>query len=122
MKRVLVVDDNAMVRRVLKEFLSKKGFEVGEASGGAEAVALFDEFQPDLMLLDIKMPGMDGLEVLQKIGAKSSHVRIIMLTAVNDDKTGQEALALGAADFLIKPINLEQVQTHLDVHGILQSE
>ena len=111
-----------MVRQVLKEFLSKKGYDVGEASGGAEAIITFDEFQPDLMLLDIKMPDMDGLDVLQKISAKSSHVRIIMLTAVNDDIIGREALELGAADFLIKPIDLGQVQTHLDVYGVLQSD
>ena len=61
------------------------------------------------MLLDIKMPDMDGLEVLKEIRAKSSHVRIIMLTAVNDDIMGREALELGAADFLIKPIDLGQV-------------
>ena len=74
------------------------------------------------MLLDIEMPDMDGLEVLQKISAKSSHVRIIMLTAVNDDIIGREALELGAADFLIKHIDLGQVQTHLDVYGVLQSD
>lgn len=122
MKRVLVVDDNEMVRRVLLEFLSRRGYEVGEAAGGVEAINAFHDFQPDLMLLDIKMPDMDGLEVLQKIDARSSRVRVIMLTAVNDDETGREALALGATDFLIKPINLEQVQTHLDVYGLLQSD
>jgi DNA-binding NarL/FixJ family response regulator len=104
--RVLLVDDQALVRAGFKALLDAQADieVVGEASDGAEGVALAIEHVPDVILMDIRMPGMDGLDATRRIGADPAlaGVRVIMLTTFDLDEHVFEALGLGAAGFLVK--------------------
>jgi len=102
--RVLLVDDQALVRAGFRALLDAQDdiTVVGEASEGAEAVSLATEHVPDVILMDIRMPGMDGLEATRRIAAALPDVRVIMLTTFDLDEHVFEALSLGAAGFLVK--------------------
>ncbi|RMG57790.1 MAG: response regulator [Deltaproteobacteria bacterium] len=84
MKKILVVDDEENIRLLYQEELSDDGYEVEVARDGEEALAKFEEFRPDLITLDLKMPGMDGIEVLHRIREKDRSVPIILLTAYSE--------------------------------------
>ena len=105
--KVLVVDDELEVRQVLREFLSSRGYDVTTASGGAEAVAIVETIKPDLVLLDVAMPDMDGVETLKRIVAIEPALAVIMVTANVDIGTTSKLLALGAVDYVPKPIDLD---------------
>ena len=122
MKRILVVDDKAMFRGALVAFLSTKGYEIAEAKDGPIALELFDSFDPDMVLLDIYMPEMNGIDVLKKIKERKPDADVIMLTAVNEKSIGEEAMKIGALDFIAKPFDFDQLETSLSVHFLLQSE
>ena len=104
MIRVLLVDDQALVRAGFKALLdAQDDIEVvGEAADGADGVALATEHVPDVILMDIRMPGVDGLEATRRIAAELPDVRVIMLTTFDLDEHVFEALQLGAAGFLVK--------------------
>ncbi len=104
---VLVVDDELEVRQVLREFLSSRGYDVTTASGGAEAVAIVETIKPDLILLDVAMPDMDGVETLKRIVAIEPALAVIMVTANSDIGTTSKLLALGAVDYVPKPFDLD---------------
>jgi two-component system, NtrC family, response regulator AtoC len=110
MSGVLVVDDESSVREILAEFLTLKGYEVKSASNGVEALRLVQEDRPHLILLDVCMPGMNGLEVLQKIREIDQEVGVIMVTGFNEDGMGLEALQLGAFDYITKPLDFEYLE------------
>jgi CheY-like chemotaxis protein len=105
--KVLVVDDELEVRQVLHEFLSSRGYDVSTASGGAEAVAIVGAIRPDLVLLDVAMPDMDGVETLKRIVAIEPALAVIMVTANADIATTSKLLALGAVDYVPKPVDLD---------------
>jgi len=105
--KVLVVDDELEVRQVLREFLSRRGYDVTTASGGAEAVAIVETVKPDLILLDVAMPEMDGVETLKRIVAIEPTLAVIMVTANSDIGTTSKLLALGAVDYVPKPFDLD---------------
>ena len=105
--KVLVVDDEPEVRLVLFEFLSSRGYDVTAASGGAEAVALVETIKPDLVLLDVAMPDMDGVETLKRIVAIEPALAVIMVTANADIGVTSKLLALGAVDYVPKPFDLD---------------
>jgi DNA-binding response OmpR family regulator len=105
--KVLVVDDEMEVRQVLFEFLSSRGYDVSTASGGAEAVAMVETIKPDLVLLDVAMPDMDGVETLKRIVAIEPAMAVIMVTANTDIGTTSKLLALGAVDYVPKPVDLD---------------
>jgi CheY-like chemotaxis protein len=105
MARILVVDDEPDSVDLLVEYLTIKGHTAITAANGAEALRRLKEDRPHLILLDILMPGMDGLEVLQQARAIDSQVGIIVVTAVHEEALGREALTLGAFDFITKPID-----------------
>jgi DNA-binding response OmpR family regulator len=105
--KVLVVDDELEVRQVLFEFLSSRGYDVSTASGGAEAVAVVETIKPDLVLLDVAMPDMDGVETLKRIVAIEPALAVIMVTANADISTTSKLLALGAVDYVPKPFDLD---------------
>jgi two-component system chemotaxis response regulator CheY len=110
MARVLVVDDAAFMRKVVSDALSKGGHEViGEASNGVEAIARYQELQPELMTLDITMPEMDGLAALKEIMAMDPRARIIMCSALGQESKVLEAIKAGAKDFVVKPFKTERV-------------
>ena len=108
--RILVVDDEAHVRDVLKDFLERKGYVVSTASDGAEALSAVQKEKPQLVLLDVRMPGMDGLEALRRIRAADGTVGVIMLTAVHDEAIAREAMRSDAYDYVTKPVSLRYLE------------
>jgi len=113
--KVLVVDDEPEVRQVLLEFLSSRGYDVSVASGGAEAVALVESTRPDLVLLDVAMPGMDGVETLKRIVAIDPELAVIMVTANADIGVTSKLLALGAVDYVPKPFDLDYLDQAVSI-------
>ena len=110
MRKVLVVDDEPQAVELLEEFLTAKGYAVVGASGGEEALRRLKEERPHLMLLDIRMPVMDGLEVLRRAREIDREVGIIMVTAVSEENTGREALRMGAYDYITKPLDFDYLE------------
>ena len=107
--RILVVDDEAEIRRSVRMILEYEGHDVQEASSGPEALALVQREAPDLVFLDIKMPGMDGLEVLQKMRELNDALPIVIISGHATVSTAVEATKLGAFDFIEKPLSSERV-------------
>ena len=107
-KYVMVVDDESSMRKVLKEALEREGYVVIEADGGKEALVLMQEIQPDLVILDIKMPEMDGFQVLEHI-RRISEIPVIMLSGLGEVTTIHDALSAGADDFLKKPFHIREL-------------
>lgn len=110
MAKVLVVDDEPEAVELLVEFLSSKGYEVLTAGGGEEALRRVKEDRPHLVLLDIRMPKMNGIEVLRRIREIDPEMGVIMVTAVNEEDMGRKALELGAFDYIVKPLDLKYLE------------
>jgi DNA-binding response OmpR family regulator len=106
--RVLVVDDEPMVREVLARYLEKEGFAVEEAEDGEEALSRFEAAAPDLVLLDLMLPRVDGLEVFRRIRERAS-TAVIMLTAKGEETERVVGLELGADDYITKPFSPREV-------------
>src|SRR5689334_22400362 len=107
--RILVIDDEAAVRDSLKMTLEYDGNDVTLAATGEEGVKLIEREAPDLVFLDVKMPGMDGLEVLQKVRQFVDATPIVVISGHGDISTAVEATRLGAFDFIEKPLERERV-------------
>jgi YesN/AraC family two-component response regulator len=107
--RVLVVDDELFVGELMKEYLSIIGYEVTAVSNGEDALSVFQQSPPHIVILDIRMPGMGGMEVLKAIKEKNRTTAVIMLSAYGDPETVNEALRLGADHYLQKPMNLKHL-------------
>ncbi len=107
MQRILVVDDDQSVTSVLKRGLTYEGFIVETASSGFEALASARERYPDLVILDIMLPGMDGLEVLRRMRSADPQLPILMLTAKDTSADQVEGLQRGADDYVVKPFTFE---------------
>ena len=105
--RLLIVDDQKLMRQGLRTLLElESGFEVvGEAGDGQSALNVYEELQPDVVLMDIRMPGMDGVEATRRIHEKWSGARVIILTTFNDDAYVFEALRVGALGYLLKDLS-----------------
>ena len=115
MRDVLIVDDDFMVAEIHRRFVERiEGFQpVAVARSGAEALAAAAAHRPHLILLDVYLPDMTGLEVLHRLRADGDHVGVIMITAARELDTVRGALDVGAADYLIKPFEFDQLQTKL---------
>jgi DNA-binding NtrC family response regulator len=107
---ILVVDDEKEICDLFDEALTQEGYEVVTATDGVEALSLGRQSRLDVALLDIKMPGMDGIEVLQKLREVKKDVEVIVLTGYGTLKTAKEAMRLGAYDYLTKPFDLRLVK------------
>jgi two-component system nitrogen regulation response regulator NtrX len=107
--RILVIDDEAEIRRSVRMILEYEGYEVIEASSGPEGVTLAEREGPDLVFLDIKMPGMDGLDALQRIKATNETLPVVIISGHGTVSTAVEATKLGAFDFIEKPLASERV-------------
>jgi DNA-binding NtrC family response regulator len=112
--KVLVVDDEEALRYLLSTELSAEGYEVDTAGDGDEAIEAIKKSDYDVVLLDIKMPRVDGFEVLKFIKQNKPEIKVIMLTAYADVKNAIEALKLGASDFVSKPYDLEDILTSIN--------
>lgn len=111
---VLVVDDEEAVRRVISRKLRREGYDCVSAADGREALDKVTAEHFEVVLLDIKMPGMSGMQALPRIVAESPNTCVIMSTAVVDVQTALEALNLGACDFITKPFDLDDVARRVD--------
>jgi two-component system, chemotaxis family, chemotaxis protein CheY len=111
-KRILVVDDANFMRMIVKDTLTPHGFEiVGEASNGNEAVAKYEQLKPDLVTMDITMKEKDGVAAAREILAKDPNARIIMVTALGQERMLMDCLSLGVKDFVVKPFEPERIVT-----------
>jgi DNA-binding NtrC family response regulator len=111
--RVLVIDDEDAIRKSLRMVLEYEGYEFLEAASGPEGLETLKRESPDAVLLDIKMPGMDGLEVLQAARGRDAQIPILMISGHGDIPTAVEAIHKGAYDFLEKPLESQRVLTSL---------
>jgi CheY-like chemotaxis protein len=119
--RILVVDDSVPVRALLTEYLETRGYAVVAAASGPEALIAFVSEQPDVVLLDIRMPGMDGCQVLRRLRQADPGVPVIMVTANEDEVLARETLSIGAFDYVAKPFDLEHVG-RIVTEALLHSE
>ncbi len=110
MTSVLVVDDAMFMRATLKKLLTEAGFEVaGEAENGQMAVERYQELKPDVVMMDITMPEMNGLDALKEIMKIDPGAKVVMCTALGQERTVMEAVEAGAKDYIIKPFKAEKV-------------
>lgn len=108
--RILVVDDAAFMRMMIKEVLTKNGFDVcGEAENGAKALERYNELTPDLVIMDITMPEVNGIDALKNIRAANSSAKVIMCSAMGQQAMVIEAIQSGAKDFIVKPFQADRV-------------
>ena len=108
--KILVIDDDTSLRRVLEYNLQEAGYAVATASSGEEGVALFDEISPALVITDMKMPGMDGMQVLKGVKERSPETLVIMITAFGTVDIAVEAMKNGAYDYITKPFNRDELR------------
>lgn len=110
MANILIVDDSRTSRKVLRSILEEAGHTVvGEAVNGENGVEMYDQLKPDIVTLDITMPVMDGLEALRAIREKDSNAKVIMVTAAGQNGKIMEAVKRGAAEFVTKPFDQDQI-------------
>jgi two-component system chemotaxis response regulator CheY len=109
MAKILVVDDAEFLRVRITKMLSGEGHDIVEAENGVKAVGIYKSLKPDLVLMDITMPEMDGLAALKEIRAFDSAARVVMLTALGQESVVLEAIKSGARDFVVKPFDRERV-------------
>src|SRR5689334_15613400 len=107
--RILIVDDEHLIRWSLEQNLKKQNYDVLTAGNGEDALKLVREEQPDLVLLDIQMPGISGLEVLEKVKEIDEDIIVIMVTAQGGLETAVTAMRMGAYDYINKPFNLDEM-------------
>jgi DNA-binding response OmpR family regulator len=117
--RVLVVDDELEMRKMLSEHLREKGYEVLEAADGEEALARMPEYRPNIVLLDLMMAGIGGMETLRRVKAMAPETCVIMVTAIEEIETAQTALSRGASDYVTKPFSLQYLDSVLEVHLLM---
>ena len=110
MRKILVVDDEIDVCEFVKIFFEERGYRVFTALNGAEAVSIVQRERPDLILLDIKMKGMDGLATLRQIKEVHKDAKVIMVTALEDQDKVEEAYKNGAIDYITKPLALDHLE------------
>lgn len=108
-RTILVVDDAAFMRMMIRDILAKEGYTIHEAVNGRDAVEKFGELQPDLTTMDITMPEVDGISALRTIRASYPNARVLMVSAMGQQKMIVEALEAGAVDFLVKPFQPTKV-------------
>ena len=118
---VLVVDDEEGIRKALERFLTRVGYQVAAASNATEALERLAAVHPQTMLCDIRMPETSGVELLPKALAQDPDLAVIWLTAIDEPRTAVECLKLGAYDYLIKPVDLEELELSLQ-HALRQRQ
>jgi len=110
MASILLADDLAFIKMVQKEVLNKKGYSViGEASDGIEVIEKYKQLKPDVVIMDITMPRMDGLNALKAIKQIDPNARVIICSALGQQKLIIEAIKMGAKDFIVKPFDPERL-------------
>ena len=109
-KKILLVDDAAFMRMMIKDILVKNGFTVcGEAQDGLEAIEKYKALLPDLVIMDITMPNMDGLAALKEIKKEYPGAKVVMCSAMGQESYVVDAIKAGAADFIVKPFQADRI-------------
>ncbi|OGW85001.1 MAG: hypothetical protein A3C35_04640 [Omnitrophica bacterium RIFCSPHIGHO2_02_FULL_46_11] len=108
--KLLIVDDEVEICDFLKSFFEERNYEVKTASSGQAALTAAEQFKPNVVLLDIKMPGMDGIQVLGTLKKKFPRMKVIMVTALETRDKIEECLRLGADNYITKPLSLEYLE------------
>ena len=109
-KNILICDDAAFMRMMIKDILTKNGYNVvGEAENGAKGVERYNSLKPDLVLMDITMPEMDGIQALKAIKAADGNAKVIMCSAMGQQAMVIESIQAGAKDFIVKPFQADRV-------------
>ena len=109
-KNILIVDDAAFMRMMIKDILTRNGYNVvGEAENGAKALEKYKELSPDLVLMDITMPEVDGIQALKNIRAEFSSAKVIMCSAMGQQAMVIDSIQNGACDFIVKPFQADRV-------------
>jgi two-component system chemotaxis response regulator CheY len=110
-KTLLIVDDSAVIRKAIASYVSDYDITiVGTANNGDVALEMFEKYNPDIVTLDITMPGLDGFEVLDKMVKMNSEAQILVVTALSDKATGLKALKIGAKSYITKPFRAEKLR------------
>lgn len=115
MEKVLVVDDEQGICDLLCRFLKSRGYEAAYAKDGDSALEMVESFRPNLVLLDIRMPGLSGMEILQILKESHPKLGVIMVTGVDDRDTGIASLGLGADDYITKPLDMDRLALAISV-------
>lgn len=114
-KKIMLVDDAAFMRMMIKNTLTQNGYtDIIEAKDGVEAVQMYADEKPDLVIMDITMPNMDGIEALRAIKGSNPESRVVMCSALGQEKMVLEAIKLGAEDFIVKPFKPERIMKTID--------
>ncbi len=113
MLKLLIVDDQKGIRRLLTEVFSEYGYEIESCGNGLKALEIIPQFKPDLIIMDVKMPGMNGIDVLKKLRETDKGSKVIMMTAYGDQHYVNQAEALGVARFIIKPFDLIELKAQV---------
>ena len=114
MKSILIIDDDPLIRKTLSSHFSKEGFDILMAEDGKQGLLRYEENSPDLVILDIRLPDMDGLEALKKIKEMDKSACIIIMTAYDDMKTTVEAIKSGAFEYMVKPLDFVELDLTID--------
>ncbi|MBI3317017.1 MAG: response regulator [Candidatus Omnitrophica bacterium] len=122
MKRLVVVDDESEICDFLKGFFADRDFDVRTATSGEQALKTIGAHKPQVVLLDVHMPGMDGMEVLRAIKSQYPNIKVIMVTAIETREKIEEAMRLGADNYITKPLSLEYLEKDVKEKVALLSE
>ena len=120
MSKVLVVDDEAAITDFLCNFLKRFKISSEKALNGASAIETFKQAKPDWVFLDLKMPDMDGFEVMRELKKVDPNVKVIMITGSEEKESQSKAKKLGAIDYIIKPLDLEDLHQKIQTHILKQ--
>lgn len=118
MEKILVVDDEIEVTELLEEFLKESGYQVAVASSRAQLFEILPQFRPTIILLDIRLPDGDGIDILKEIKSGYPEVEVIMVTGLAEKEVALEALRNGAIDYITKPIDLSYLANSVLVQAI----
>ena len=110
MPKLLIVDDEIDIREFARSFFRKRSITVFTASGGGEALEIIEHEKPDLVLLDVRMEEINGIDLLRKVREKGNQVKVVMVTGVEDEATINDAKSLGVVNYIHKPLILEELE------------
>ena len=115
-EKILVVDDQFGIRILLNEVLQKEGYDTYQAANGLQALEILNDHVPDLVLLDMKIPGMDGIEILKRMKVLQPDIKVIIMTAYGELDMIQEAMDLGAITHFAKPFDIDDIRKAVEKH------
>jgi two-component system, response regulator, stage 0 sporulation protein F len=114
--KILIVDDQFGIRILLNEVLQKEGYDTFQAANGLQALEILNDHVPDLVLLDMKIPGMDGIEILKRMRVLQPDIKVIIMTAYGELDMIQEAMDLGALTHFAKPFDIDDIRKAVEKH------